>query len=335
MTNPLVSIITPTYNHEKFISDCIESVLQQTYSNWEMIIVDDGSTDRTYEIALQYASKDDRIKVFTQKNVGIFRLAETYNFALSKSEGKYIAVLEGDDVWVAEKLEWQINEMEKNENIVLSWGRAYSSSFDLSKNLELFPINNYGEKIFNNNPIGYSLNKLIYTCFIPALTVIIRRSELKEGFIQKYDLPLVDLPTWQYLALKGKFSYINVPLGSWRIYPNQITKTYTANMAEGFYKLAMELYSKNAELLSELDITKGKINNYFLDLLVINYSRSGRYKLLRADFKGARKDYLKSVFKFGFHKPDWKIRSLIGILFSVFNKDIEGFTKKIGRVSYK
>lgn len=72
-----------------------------------MIIVDDGSSDKTYEKALEYSEKDSRIKLFTQKNIGIFRLAETYNFALSKSEGKYIAILEGDDVWVLRN--WNYN----------------------------------------------------------------------------------------------------------------------------------------------------------------------------------------------------------------------------------
>ena len=119
MSAPLVSIITPTYNHEKYIGDCIRSAQDQTYTNWEMIIVDDGSTDNTFTIAQIAAASDDRIKVFTQKNVGIFRLGETYNFAFAQSKGEYIAVLEGDDVWLPEKLQWQVETMETNKNAVL------------------------------------------------------------------------------------------------------------------------------------------------------------------------------------------------------------------------
>ena len=88
-----------------------------------MIIVDDGSTDKTYEIARSFAENDQRIKVFTQQNVGIFRLAETYNFALSVAQGKYIAILEGDDVWVSEKLSFQVEALEKNENAVFVMDR--------------------------------------------------------------------------------------------------------------------------------------------------------------------------------------------------------------------
>lgn len=337
MTNPLVSIISPTYNHEKYIADCIDSVLQQTYKNWEMIIIDDGSTDQTFNIALQYASKDDRIKVFTQTNVGIFRLVETYNFALNKSRGKYVAVLEGDDVWVAEKLEWQINEMEKNEKSVLCWGKAYSSSFDLSQNYYLTDYSTKSASILNNNPVNSATSILLFSNFIVALTVLIRRSALEEigGFKQSHQLPLVDVTTWIELSLQGTFSFIDEALGKWRFYPNQITKTYTAEIHEGFYKFALDFFLSNQDVFSDSKISIQSIKKHFHKQLVEAHSRSGRYKLIRKDFSGARKNYLKSIFHYGFYSPVWKLRSITGFIFSVFHSDIENFAKKLGRVSYK
>jgi len=68
---PLVSIITPTFNHGSFIEDCIDSVLAQTFEDWEQIIMDDGSTDETYSIALKKAQSCERIKVITQENIGV------------------------------------------------------------------------------------------------------------------------------------------------------------------------------------------------------------------------------------------------------------------------
>jgi glycosyltransferase involved in cell wall biosynthesis len=180
MSAPLVSIITPTYNHEKYIGDCIRSAQDQTYTNWEMIIVDDGSTDNTFTIAQIAAASDDRIKVFTQKNVGIFRLGETYNFAFAQSKGEYIAVLEGDDVWLPEKLQWQVEAMEINKNAVLSWGKAFSSSADLSADYDLHPAKEKDDEIFSNSPIGSAAKALIFTCFIPALTVMVRRASLES-----------------------------------------------------------------------------------------------------------------------------------------------------------
>ena len=337
MKTPLVSIISPTYNHEKYISDCILSVQAQTYTNWEMIIVDDGSSDNTLSIAQLHAKDDKRIKVFTQQNVGIFRLGETYNFALAQSTGSYIAVLECDDVWMPEKLELQVASLEATTDAVLSWGQAYSSTADLSSNYGLFPNVHRGIAIFTNTPVKTISKELIFTCFIPALTVVVRRSALEKvgGFIQNHGLPLIDLPTWQQLSLLGNFTFIEKPLGKWRIYPNQVTKTYTAQMAEGFYKLALDFYKSDKVFFQSYGIFESQIHRHFRKLLVINYSRAGRYLLIRKNYSEARKNYLKSIFNYGLNEPLWKIRSLVGICFSLFHSDIETFTKKIGRVSYK
>src|SRR6267378_4285585 len=92
--SPLVSIITATFNHEPFIASCIESVLGQSYSNWEQIIIDDGSTDKTADVIRGYS--DRRIRFIHQANHGIEALALTYNHALSQAKGEIIAILEGD-----------------------------------------------------------------------------------------------------------------------------------------------------------------------------------------------------------------------------------------------
>ena len=108
----LVSIITPNYNCARFISQTIESVLAQTYSDWEMLIVDDCSTDGSYEIALEYAAKDSRIKVIrNEKNSGA---AVSRNKAIEVAQGEFVAFLDSDDLWIPEKLEKQIAFMREN-----------------------------------------------------------------------------------------------------------------------------------------------------------------------------------------------------------------------------
>lgn len=340
MSTPLVSIISPTYNHQLFISDCIFSVQQQTYANWEMIIVDDGSTDDTFSIAQSFAKKDSRIKVFTQKNVGIFRLAETYNFALAKSKGIYVAVLEGDDVWLPEKLDIQVKSMETNGQAVLCWGKAYRTT-NVNNELDLYPTSEikkkFGDDLRNNPIMSASINLLFHRFYFPALTVVIRKQALDDigGFLQSHSLPLVDLPTWVELSTKGPFEYIDQPLGKWRINSNQITKTLTVEMYNGFYNLAVDFFYLHKDLFLTKGVTLSIINKIYRKLFVISYSRSGRYKLMRKDYSGARKDYLKSIFYFGFNEPVWKIRSIVGIFFSIFHSDIEALAKKTGRVSYK
>lgn len=337
MSQPLVSIISPTYNHAKFISDCVESVLAQTYTNWEMLIIDDGSTDNTFAIASEYAEKDNRIKAFTQKNIGIFRLGESYNFALQQSKGKYIAILECDDLWYPDKLEKQIAILEQQPQCVLSWGKAYLSAIDLSSDYYLAPRNTEDQSLFYNRPVGRFLKKFIYSTLIPALTIVIRKDALVEigGFQQGYNLPLVDIPTTLELLMKGEFAFVDQPLGRWRIYPNQVTKTYTGQMTMGYYQLIQDFMVRYPEAFTMHNLSKAEIDKHFRSRLVISFSRSGRYKLIRKDFKGARKDYLRSIFHYRMAEPVWKLRSIVGYVFSLFRMDVEWLAKLIGNESYK
>ena len=110
--NELVSIITPCYNSEKFLDECISSVLNQSYQNWEMLIVDDNSSDNSFALINSYSKRDDRIKpLFLNENLGP---AMARNNAITNAKGKYIAFLDSDDIWLPEKLEVQINFMKKN-----------------------------------------------------------------------------------------------------------------------------------------------------------------------------------------------------------------------------
>jgi len=113
METPLVSIITPSFNSEKFIADTIRSVQNQTHQNWEMIIVDDCSTDRTMSIIEQFVANDNRIRSFQLDNnsgAGIARES-----ALSRADGDYIAFLDADDLWAPLKLEKQLQFLKDNK----------------------------------------------------------------------------------------------------------------------------------------------------------------------------------------------------------------------------
>ena len=116
MKKPLVSIMMPAYNAGKYIGRAIESVLAQTYENWELIVVDDCSTDNTYEIAA--SCKDPRIRILRhEQNMGV---GPSRNDALSASTGQWMAVLDADDEWLPERLERLINETDGREDLFLS-----------------------------------------------------------------------------------------------------------------------------------------------------------------------------------------------------------------------
>lgn len=305
MEKPLVSIITPTYNHERFIEQCIRSVLSQTYSNWEMIIIDDGSTDKTPEKIEQF--KDDRIHYIRQKNVGIWRLHRTYNRALKFSEGDFIAILEGDDFWPSYKLEKQIKVFKKDE-IVLSWGKAAVVN-DKGEYLGIIPSNFDQFRQPNNNYI----KKLLYNNFIPACTVMIRKEALLSigGFKQPLYLPYVDYPTWLELSLIGKFYPIDEILGYWRRHQNQTTWKMPEYMAIGAAKYSLDFFRRLPRYIKEQigieidDLIKYRISSAYLWL--------GGWALINESW-----DLAKMYFKKAMNAGSFfiKLKGLIGLICS-------------------
>src|SRR6267142_6300732 len=118
---PLVSVITPAYNHEKYISTCLENLLHQSYYHWEQVVIDDGSTDTTVAVVSRF--RDSRICLERQANQGAFELAKTYNRALSFARGELIAILEGDDFWPHDKLATLVPAF-ADPDVVLAYGEA-------------------------------------------------------------------------------------------------------------------------------------------------------------------------------------------------------------------
>jgi glycosyltransferase involved in cell wall biosynthesis len=334
--HPKVSIITLTYNHEKYISQCIDSALNQTYQNWEMIILNDGSTDQTANIAHQKMQSDSRIKLINQENKGIFNLADNYNKALSFANGEYIAILEGDDLWYPQKLELQINAFKNNPKTILSWGQG--NIIDGNGRLRETGI----PKL--NSPLSPILQQfcpvninLFFMTIVSALSICIKKTALLEigGFSKVDRMPTIDLPTLLNLSLKGEFFFIPQILGAWRNYANQTTKTFPIELTEQYYELVRNFINKNSEdVIIQKIQQNSKIEQYHKRQIVISYSRSGRYKLIRGEFKDARTDYWNSIKNEPFIAFSWKIRSIIGIIFSLLHLNIENFAKILGRKYY-
>ena len=110
-TSPLVSVIIPAYNAEPFLRETIESVLSQTVSDWQMLVIDDGSSDNTQKIVTEFAQKDPRIQlVVNESNMGV---AKTRNRGMELCRGKYVALLDSDDYWKPQLLEKMIARAEE------------------------------------------------------------------------------------------------------------------------------------------------------------------------------------------------------------------------------
>lgn len=122
MKDGLVTIITPCYNGEKYIAETIESVQAQTYKDWEMLIVDDGSTDNSAKIVCKYAENDSRIRLFKQENRGS---AAARNNGIRRADGQYIALLDADDIWLPQFLEKQIAYMKRYDAVCVCCAYSY------------------------------------------------------------------------------------------------------------------------------------------------------------------------------------------------------------------
>ena len=200
---PLVSVIMPCYNMERFITETIASVQRQTYSQWELFIVDDASDDQTAEIVQKHCQQDQRINLLVKHlHSGI---ADTRNQCLKMAKGRYLAFLDADDLWHPEKLEQQLQFM-TSRNI----GFCYSSydcvdeeGKDLGKLVKAAGNLDY-EAYLRNTIIGCS-------------TVMIDKSIVGEVIVPNFRTS-EDTATWLNILKKGFLAYaIEQPLTSYRI----------------------------------------------------------------------------------------------------------------------
>jgi teichuronic acid biosynthesis glycosyltransferase TuaG len=165
--NGLVSIITPTYNSSQFIEHTINSILQQTYSDWELIITDDCSRDNTYKIINDFAKTDKRIKIFRlDQNSGP---AVARNNSLKNANGRYIAFCDSDDMWHPDKLEKQVKFLQD-----MDLPFTFSSYQKIDENGTL------GSVIYAPSSVSY--NELLKTCSIGCLTVIFDAAKIGKVY---------------------------------------------------------------------------------------------------------------------------------------------------------
>jgi glycosyltransferase involved in cell wall biosynthesis len=318
--------MTPTFNHEKYIGECIQSVLNQTFQEWEMIIVDDDSTDRTAEVIANY--DDPRIKYFKQDHVGPWKLDQTYNFALSKSCGKYIAILEGDDYWPKEKLQVQYDSMEKNSAFIMCFGESRMVS-ESKKEIGYFYLPEE-KSIMTNEPIGSSLTAFFdLRLFIPALTVLIRRSALERigGFQHSLWVPAVDYPTWLRLCLEGPFLPIkNHNLGSWRRHKGSISIEYQLDAWKGMAAHNIFFLEKYQKQIHELGFNFDKMKiqqklNAKLEKIAKTISfEMGLLYLSLDQYKLARRMLLNYLL----NRPNYREKGFVylGLISSVIKIDL-------------
>ena len=223
MMNDLVSIIMPSYNTARFIKETIDSVLAQTYQNWELIIVDDCSTDNTDEIVSAY--NDERIRYLkNEKNSGA---AVSRNYALREAKGKWIAFLDSDDLWSPDKLEKQIGFMESK-----GYGFSYTEYSLIDENSDPLGIRTTGpKKISRQGMLNY--------CWPGCLTVMYDAE--KVGLIQINDIKKNnDYAMWLKVSKMAKCYLLKEDLAKYRKRAGSISNHGYKSLIKWHYKLFRE-----------------------------------------------------------------------------------------------
>ncbi|HEV8430614.1 MAG TPA: glycosyltransferase [Pyrinomonadaceae bacterium] len=234
---PLVSVIMPAYNTETYIGDSIQSVRNQTYRNWELLVVDDGSTDKTAEIIRSFAAQDSRVKYVFQQNG---RQAKARNTGIEKSSGTLLAFLDSDDLWLPEKLERQLQVMdEMNVDVVYSDGHIIyePGSIPGATSFRIVPGTVAGREM---------LDKLLLHNHVPVQSVLVRLDCFRKA--GPFDESPAfhgceDYEMWLKLAATGaKFHGMSEKLIKYRRHP-----TATTHKNSKMFKPALRVVSRHLE----------------------------------------------------------------------------------------
>lgn len=241
-----ISIVLPVYNGSKYLAESIESVIAQTYTNWELIIVNDCSTDNTIEIAQKYASKDSRIKVFT--NSQNLKLPNTLNEGFEQAVGAYYTWTSDDNKYKPDALRIMAEYLEKNPDIVM----VYANLTD---------IDSAGNKIRSINwldPKYIFIENMIGACFLYTA-----EAAKKIGLYDANLFLVEDYDFWIRMYKVGKILHVEEDLYYYRRHEKSLTETKKALVDEQVYKVL----DKHFQFAYKKSIENGLCNEFFDHML--------------------------------------------------------------------
>ncbi len=264
--NDLISIIIPVYNVEKDLSDCLDSVINQTYKNIEIILIDDGSIDRSGTICDEYAKKDKRIKVYHTENKGV---SDARNFGIVKSKGKYIAFIDSDDFVSKKYIEVLYTILIKNNaDISQCLFKRFSDKKDIVENIKYSNAEVYNslyalENLYNRNDRYFNST---YVC----------GKLLKRELVENYKFPTGKMfedsfVVYKYFYMSKTIACINEKLYYYRISENSRTEQkYTLRFLDGIEVLEeIMLFFKKQHIINKhliLNYLSQIRSNYFFVL---------------------------------------------------------------------
>jgi glycosyltransferase involved in cell wall biosynthesis len=213
---PRISVVIPTYNRSKLLRKTVQSVLDQTYKDYEILVVNNSSTDDTKEML--ESLKDPRIHILDIQNQGV--IAKSRNLGMRSAQGEYIAFLDDDDLWLPEKLEKQTAYLEEHPEYDLVYTPVWTIDENDARKEYL--------KIKRDPVDGRIFYELVRGNYISTLTVMIRKTLLSDIGLFSEDPALrsiEDYDYWLRIALKKQIGFIDEPLALYRVHSSGVSKT--------------------------------------------------------------------------------------------------------------
>jgi glycosyltransferase involved in cell wall biosynthesis len=331
---PIVSILTPAYNQEAYIAACIESVLAQTYSNWEQIIIDDGSTDNTAVVV--QGIRDPRIYFHRQANRGIAALAHTYNHALSLAKGEIIAILEGDDFWPPDKLSALVPFF-ADEEIVLAYGLVQECAVDGTLTSQLSSSvrrrRQLPDFILSNRLKGAATKYMLHADnmdLLPESTVLIRRSTLDSigGFQCIPGISVASYPTFLELGLRGRFHFSPRVMGFRRRHASSASVRYFDQLLPEAERHARRFMDQHGSDLGLSDFERQQINKSWQRANYLRHFVAGRSFAIQGRWQEARRRFGQAMHPL---LPRTFLASAAGWVLSGFRCDLERVLVLLGK----
>lgn len=228
MNNPKVSIIVPCYNQAQYLDAALQSVIDQTDSSWECIIVNDGSTDITEEVALSWVSKDNRFRYYAKQNEG---LGKTRNYGISKSNGLYILPLDSDNQLINDFVQSAITVLEKHHDVGVVYGDAVY----------------FGEKKGVWKVTPFNLKKMLAGNYIDACAIFRKNLWAQVGGYDE-NMPHQGEEDWVFWMALGilnvNFYHLNKTTFRYFVSKNSMIRSFTTEMAISNYDYIFKKYSQ-------------------------------------------------------------------------------------------
>ena len=288
---PLLTVFTPVFNLEKYIEETIISILSQTFTDFEYILIDDCSSDKTIEIIESF--NDPRIILIkNDTNQGI---SHNRNYAIDQAKGKYIAMIDGDDLALPERLEKQIEFLEKNDD----YGIVGTEVINIDKTGAQL-----GRIIEYNIPNDEIPSQMLFNNYIATSSAMIRVSSFCDIRFKKEFVVAEDYEVWIQLIRNWKIGHIRLPLTKYRIHNDSISIQKKKLMIDTEIKLIkQQLNELKCKLNDEefqvfLALSKGNQKAYFKKFKLVNQTITKLAKANKQSLIFNKKSFLRLLFRY-------------------------------------